>query len=343
MAYESWGRLDTACSNAILLHHALTGDSHAAGPAGPGHVTPGWWDRFIGPGAPIDTDRFYVVCPNALGDCQGTTGPSSLAPDGRTFGSRFPSLTIRDQVRVEAALADWLGIRRWSAVIGGSMGGMRTIEWAVEFPERVGVAVALATGAAATAEQIAVSAQIRAIRLGPGFHDGDYYEQPPGRGPHRGMGIARWIGQVTYRSEAELQARFGREMQHGDPMERGLYAVESYLEHHAEKLAHRFDANTYVLFSEAMNDHDLGRGRGGVDQALSRIEARVVLVGIYSDRLYPIYLQHEIVEGLGDRSEMNVVPSIYGHDGFLIEWKQVEAFFAVRCPKRPSKPERPGV
>jgi homoserine O-acetyltransferase len=159
---------------------ALRGDSHAAGPAGPGHVTPGWWDRFIGPGAPIDTDRFYVVCPNALGGCQGTTGPSSLAPDGRTFGSRFPSLTIRDQVRVEAALADWLGIRRWSAVIGGSMGGMRTIEWAVEFPERVGVAVALATGAAATAEQIALSsAQIRAIRLDPGFHDGDYYEQPP--------------------------------------------------------------------------------------------------------------------------------------------------------------------
>ena len=154
VAYETWGELDRSRSNAVLIAHALTGDSHAAGPAGPGHRYPGWWDHSIGPGKDIDTNRWFVVCPNVLGGCQGTTGPSSIAPDGRPYGSRFPRITIRDQVEVEVALADALGIERWAAVIGGSMGGMRALEWAVGHPDRLERAVVVACGAAASAEQI---------------------------------------------------------------------------------------------------------------------------------------------------------------------------------------------
>ncbi len=184
VAYETWGELDRAAGNGVLVLHALTGDSHAAGPAGAGHPTPGWWDPLIGPGAPIDTDRFFVVCPNVLGGCQGTTGPSSPAPDGAPYGSRFPDLTIRDQVAAEVALADTLGIDRWAAVVGGSMGGMRVLEWCVGHPERVGRAVVLAVGAAATAEQIALcSLQVRAIRDDPGFAGGDYYGDGPAAWP----------------------------------------------------------------------------------------------------------------------------------------------------------------
>ena len=248
IAYETWGTLSPARDNAILVLHALTGDSHAAGPAEPGHRQPGWWDGMIGPGAPIDTDHFYVVCPNVLGGCQGTTGPASDAGDGRQYGSRFPRITIRDQVVVEAALADHLGVERWLAVVGGSMGGMRVLEWAVGFPERVARAVVVAVGAEATAEQIALcSVQIRAIEADPKWRGGDYYDAAPGDGPHVGLSIARGIGQISYRSELELDARFSREHQ-GDerPLDGGRYAVESYLDYHGEKLARRFDANTYL-------------------------------------------------------------------------------------------------
>ena len=192
IAYETWGTLEPDGSNALLLLHALTGDSHAAGPAGPGHRLEGWWDPVVGPGRPIDTDRFFVVCPNVLGGCQGTTGPASLDPaTGTPYGSRFPTVTIRDQVVVEAALADQLGIARWASVVGGSMGGQRALEWSVAFPDRVPHAVVIACGAQATAEEIALSSlQIRAIRADPCFRAGDYYGAAPGDGPWRGMSIA---------------------------------------------------------------------------------------------------------------------------------------------------------
>lgn len=325
IAYETWGELDASRSNAVLVLHALTGDSHAAGPAGPGHVQQGWWDTIVGPGKAIDTDRFFVVCPNVLGGCQGTTGPASFAADGRPYASRFPVITIRDQVVAEAALADRLGIERWGAVVGGSMGGMRAIEWAVGFPQRVASAVVVACGATASAEQIALcSLQVRAMRADPRYREGEYYDAAPGDGPHRGMALARGIGQVSYRSELELEERFGRGHQ-GDevPLAGGRYAIESYLEYHGEKLARRFDANSYVVLSEAMNHHDVGRGRGGVAIALGRIAADVTVAGISTDRLYPLRLQHELAELVPHCSGVEVIDSISGHDGFLVEHEAV--------------------
>jgi homoserine O-acetyltransferase len=326
VAYETWGTLDADGSNALLVLHALTGDSHATGPAGPGHPSTGWWDPLIGPGRPIDTDRFFVVCPNVLGGCQGTTGPSSTDPaTGTPYGSRFPVVTIRDQVCVEAAFAERLGIARWAAVVGGSMGGQRALEWAVAFPDRVPHAVVMACGAQATAEEIALcSLQIRAIRADPNFRGGDYYDAEPGQGPWRGMSIARGIGQVSYRSELEFAERFGRGRQ-GDeePLAGGRYAIESYLEYHGEKLATRFDANTYITLSQAMNHHDVGRGRGGIRAALARIGGAVTLAGISSDRLYPLRLQHELAELIPGASGVTVIESLDGHDGFLTETEQV--------------------
>jgi homoserine O-acetyltransferase len=325
VAYETWGELSPARDNAVLVLHALTGDSHVTGLAGPGHPTPGWWEGLIGSGRPLDTDRWFVVAANVLGGCQGTTGPASLAPDGRRYGSRFPFITVRDQVEAEARLAAVLGIERWGLVLGGSMGGMRALEWAVTHPQRVERLFVLASCAQATGDQIAWCApQLAAIRADPGFRGGDYYDAAPGTGPHLGMGVARRIAHATYRSAGELNERFGREAQAGEePLGgEGRYAVESYLDHHAAKLAHRFDANTYVVLTEAMNSHDIGRGRGGVRPSLARVRALTAVAGIDSDRLYPVPLNVEIANGI-EGASFEVLSSPYGHDGFLIETEQV--------------------
>ena len=325
VAYETWGPLDGAGDNGVLVLHALTADSPAAGPVGPAHPSPGWWEGLIGPGAPLDTDRYFVVCPNVLGGCRGTTGPVSIAPDGAPYGSRFPLVTIRDQVSVEAALADHLGIERWAGVVGGSMGGMRVLEWCVGFPERVGRALILAVGAAATAEQIALcSLQVRAIRSDPAFAGGDYYQAEAA--PVEGLALARGIGQVSYRTRLELERRFGRDAQASeDPLKGGRFAVESYLEHHGDKLAGRFDPNSYIVLSEAMNSHDVGRGRGGVARALAGVSAAVTVAGITTDRLYPLELQQELAALLPGGNEVVVIDSAFGHDGFLLEVEQVGA------------------
>lgn len=347
VAYETWGELDADRSNAVLVCHALTGDSHAAGPAVPGgagaaearpaHPEPGWWDGVVGPGRGLDTDAWFVVCANVLGGCQGTTGPASDVGDGRPYGSRWPRTTIRDQVAVEAALADALGIPTWAAVVGGSMGGMRALEWAVTHPERVRSAVVAGCGAAASAEQIALSEiQCEAVRLDPAFAGGDYYDAAPGHGPHRGLGLARRLGQVSYRSETELAERFGRDPQPGeDPLAGGRYAVASYLDHHADKLARRFDANTYIALSEAMNHHDVGRGRGGAAAALARARLPVTVVGIDSDRLYPPYQQRELAAALPD-AELAWLSSRVGHDGFLVETDQMSAVLAHALARVPA-------
>ncbi|WP_328557586.1 homoserine O-acetyltransferase MetX [Streptomyces sp. NBC_00358] len=325
LAFETWGRLSPDGSNAVLVLHALTGDSHVAGAAGPGHPTPGWWDGLVGPGLALDPDRWFVVAPNVLGGCQGSTGPSSGRPDGRPWGSAFPFLTQRDQVAAEAGLADALGIGRWALVIGGSMGGMRALEWAVSYPDRTRALLLLATAAAASAEQIAwASIQTRAIRSDPNWRGGDYHDAAPGHGPHEGLGLARRLAHVTYRSEPELAVRFGRSPQGTeDPWDGGRHQVESYLDHHAAKLVRRFDAGSYVTLSQAMNSHDVGRGRGGTRSALGRVTARTLVAGVDSDRLYPLSQQAELAAGIPTADRLRVVESPYGHDGFLIETNQV--------------------
>jgi len=323
VAYETWGVPRRApggrVTNALLVLHALTGDAHVVGPAGPGQPTPGWWQGLVGPGAAIDSDRWFVVAANVLGGCQGTTGPSSLAPDGRPYGSRFDRVTIRDQVHVEARLADALGIESFACVLGGSMGGMRALEWVVTYPDRVRSALVLATSARASAEQIATQGiQILAVQADPGWCDGDYLAA--GTSPVTGLGVARRIAQLTYRSERELQSRFGAEPQTGeDPLRDGRFAVQSYLDHHARKLVQRFDAGSYVVLSDAMSTHDVGRGRGGTAAALAMSAAPTVVAGIDSDRLYPLWQQEEIAALLPGCSGLEVVESVHGHDGFLIE------------------------
>jgi homoserine O-acetyltransferase/O-succinyltransferase len=274
----------------------------------------------VGPGRPLDTDRWFVVAPNVLGGCQGTTGPASTAPDGAPWGSRFPFLTVRDQVEVEARLADVLGIERWALALGGSMGGMRALEWGVTHPRRVERLLVLAACAAATADQIAWCApQVAAIRTDPGWRGGDYYAAVPGAGPHTGLGVARRIAHTTYRSAEELQQRFGRDAQPGEhPFSGGRYAVESYLDHHAAKLAARFDANSYLVLTEAMSSHDVGRDRGGAAAALARVSATTSVLAISSDRLYPPHLSEQVATGVG-AGPATVLDSPYGHDGFLVE------------------------
>jgi len=335
VAFETWGRPSATLDNAVLVLHALTGDSHVVGRPGPGHPTPGWWNGLVGPGLALDTDRWFVVAPNVLGGCQGTTGPASDAPDGRPWGSRFPFLTVRDQVRAEATLADQLGIDRWALVLGGSMGGMRALEWAVTYPDRVQRLLVLASTPYATGDQIAwCAAQLAAIRSDVNFRGGDYYEAAPGAGPHAGLGVARRVAHATYRSEPELNLRFGRKAQPGEqPLQgRGRYAVESYLDHQADKLVRRFDANSYVVLTEAMNSHDVGRGRGGTAAALRRVTARTAVAAITSDRLYPVPLNREIADGVPDVLPLRVIDSPYGHDGFLIETDAVAELVAALLP-----------
>jgi homoserine O-acetyltransferase len=323
VAYETWGALNAARSNAVLVLHALTLDSHVVGPPGSGHPSKGWWDGLVGPGAAIDTDQFYVVCPNVLGGCQGTTGPGSLDAEGRPLGSRFPVITIRDQVAVEVALADQLGIAQWAGVTGGSMGGMRVLEWCIGAPERVARAVVLAVGAAASTDQIALcSLQVRAIRSDPAFQGGDYYETA--NRPVDGLSVARGLGHFSYRTGEEFELRFGRDPQgEEEPLKGGRYAIESYLQHQGEKLGKRFDPNSYITLSDAMNHHDVGRGRGGIEEALGAVQADVTVAGITTDRLYPLALQEQLARLLPGRPPVSVVTSISGHDGFLLEIEQI--------------------
>lgn len=325
IAYETFGTLNSDRSNAVLVLHALTGDSHLAGAAGPGHPTGGWWSGIVGPGKALDTDRWFVVAPNMLGGCQGTTGPSSTGPDGVEWGSRFPFLTIRDQVAAHVVFSDTLGISSWAAVIGGSMGGMHALEWAVGYPDRVERVAILAAPPLSSADQIAVNAvQLEAIRQDPKFRGGDYYDAADGEGPHGGLALARRMALLNYRSPTELNDRFERSWQSGlSPLGGGgRYAVESYLDFHGNKFTRRFDANSYIVLAEAMSSHDIGRGRGGVAAALARVTARALVLGIDSDRLFPVSGQRQIAAGLSgniDGADPHVISSPFGHDGFLIQ------------------------
>ena len=319
IAFQRWGELSPARDNVVMVLHALTGDSHITGPAGPDHPTPGWWDGVAGPGASIDTDRWCAVATNALGGCRGSTGPGSLAPDGKPWGSRFPAITIRDQVNADLAALAALGITEVAAVIGGSMGGARALEWVVGHPGTVRAGLVLAVGARATADQIGTqSTQVAAIKADPDWQGGDYHGT--GVGPTAGLEIARRIAHLTYRGEAELDSRFANDAQGDeDPTSGGRYAVQSYLEHQGGKLVSRFDAGTYVALTDALSSHDVGRGRGGVAAALAGCPVPVLVGGITSDRLYPLRQQQELADLLPGCPGLSVVDSIYGHDGFLVE------------------------
>ena len=322
VSFQTWGTLSPEADNAVLVEHALTGDSHVVGDAGPNQPTPGWWPELIGPGRPLDTDRLYVVAVNVLGGCRGTTGAASNAPDGKPWGSRFPQTTIRDQVAVEAAVADALGIDRWLLVLGGSMGGMRTMEWVGGYPERTAGAMVIASTARATADQIAWGqAQTLAITGDPAYAGGDYYDT--GATPDTGLGIARRIAHATYRSAAEFDDRFGSQPQFGEnPLRGGRFAVESYLDHQAGKLVARFDAGSYVHLTAAMATHDITRGRGTLAEVLSGYEGLLRVVAVDSDRLFPPGLSHEMVRAYG-RGSVRMIHSRHGHDGFLVESDQI--------------------
>ena len=338
LAYETWGELDEAGSNAVLILHALTGDAHVYGDAAPGQPTPGWWDQIVGPGRIIDTERYYVVAANVLGGCQGSTGPASLAPDGVPWGSRFPVISTRDQVRAEALLSDLLGVHTWDIVIGTSLGGHRAIEWAVTYPERVRRLVVVASGAQTTADQAAwTHTQIRAIELDPAWRGGDYYAGP---GPTAGLALARQIAHTTYRSPSELDERFGRIPQNDeDPLHGGRLAIESYLDYHGEKIVRRFDAGSYVTLCRTMLSHDVGRDRGGVAQALKAVTARTLVVAVDSDRLFFPEQVWQMASGIPG-AFYREIHSDHGHDGFLIEHDQLTSllneFLNERIPSRAS-------
>jgi homoserine O-acetyltransferase len=323
IAVQRWGELSPARDNVVVVLHALTGDSHITGPAGPGHPTPGWWDGVAGPGAPIDTDRWCAVATNVLGGCRGSTGPSSLARDGKPWGSRFPLITVRDQVTADVAALAALGIDQVAAVIGGSMGGARALEWVVGHPDQARAGLLLAVGARATADQIGTqSTQIAAIKSDPDWQGGDYHDT--GRAPDAGLAIARRFAHLTYRGELELDTRFANDSQSDeDPAAGGRYAVQSYLEYQGDKLVGRFDAGSYVVLTDTLSSHDVGRDRGGVGVALRECPVPVVVGGITSDRLYPLRLQEELAELLPGCAALHVVESDCGHDGFLVETEAV--------------------
>ena len=323
IAVQRWGALSPERDNVVVVLHALTGDSHVTGPAGPDHPTAGWWDGVAGPGAPIDTDRWCAVATNVLGGCRGSTGPSSLATDGKPYGSRFPAVTIRDQVEADVAALAALGIDEVAAVVGGSMGGARALEWIVAHPDSVRAALVLAVGARATADQIGTQcAQVAAIKADPDWQGGDYYDT--GRTPVSGVSIARRFAHLTYRGEVELDERFGNEAQGTeDPLHGGRYGVQSYLQYQGEKLVERFDAGTYVALTDSLSSHDVGRGRGGIEKALAGCRVPTVVGGITTDRLYPLRLQEELADLLPGCTGLNVVESKFGHDGFLVETEAV--------------------
>lgn len=314
VAYETYGKLSAEKDNVILVLHALTGDSHPAAHDEEDDV--GWWEPLVGPGRSIDTNEFFVICSNVLGGCQGTTGPASINPaTSRPYGSSFPQITVRDMVYAQKRLLDDLGIPRLMLVIGGSMGGMQALEWAVTYPDFMeGVAVIAAPGYA-SAQSIAYNKVGRdAVMLDHAWQQGNYYGGP---GPVRGMSIARALGMITYQSDASMTRKFGRNVRNGN------FEVENYLDYQGERLVKRFDANSYLCLLRALDLYDLGAGFASYAAALARIRARVLVVGVSSDILYPAYQQEELVEALqrqGVRAEYRVIESSYGHDGFLIDF-----------------------
>ena len=321
VAYETYGQLNAKGTNAVLICHALTGSAHAAG-RHERQELPGWWDPLIGPGKAIDTERFFVICSNVLGGCYGTTGPSSIDPGtGRPFGLDFPRYTIRDMVEVQRRLLDTLGVRSLATVVGGSMGGMQALEWAAMFPEWVRSIVPIGVGGRHSAWAIGLNEVARrAITSDPAWQGGSYSQ---GAQPEVGLGLARAIAMLSYRSFDSLEAKFGRERASASRDLLGVsFEIESYLAYQGVKLVKRFDANTYLYITRAMDDFDLADGRGRLDRVLAKMEMPALVMGISSDVLYPEAEQLKLVELLPSARYVRI-QSPHGHDAFLIEFPQL--------------------
>jgi homoserine O-acetyltransferase/O-succinyltransferase len=328
LAYETYGELNAARDNAILIVHALSGDAHAAGYQSAHDHNPGWWDIMIGPGKGFDTRKYFVIASNVIGGCKGSTGPSSINPaTGQPYGLKFPVVTIRDMVRAQKRLVQNLGIQQLLCVVGGSMGGFQVLEWAVSYPEMVRLAIPVATTSKLSAQAIAFNEVGRqAIQADPNWRGGDYYGKSI---PRRGLAIARMIGHITYLSDKSMHQKFGRKLQ--DKKEYGYdfltdFQVESYLSHKGDTFVRRFDANSYLYISKAMDYFDLGLPYGSLENALARARAKFLVISFSSDWLFPSYQSKEIVTALrhvGAEAIYTEIQSDYGHDAFLLEAEQL--------------------
>src|SRR5258706_6997484 len=323
VAYETYGELNEAKSNAILILHAFSGDAHAAGISAE-TGKPGWWDNMIGPVKAFDTEKYFIICSNVLGGCQGTTGPSSVNPQtGCPYGLTFPVITIGDMVLLQTKLIDYLGIDRLLAVAGGSMGGMQALEWAVSYPDRVAAAIPIAATARHSPQQIAFNEVGRqAIMADPDWNGGNYYS---GRPPGRGLAIARMVGHITYMSDESMREKFGRRLREKEKFGFDFsvdFEVESYLRYRGSQFVTRFDANSYLYITKAMDYFDLAGEGGSLATALEKVTARFLVISFSSDWLYPSYQSVEIVRALRRRN-LNVayceLPSNSGHDSFLVD------------------------
>jgi len=343
VAYETYGTLNDDRSNAVFICHALTGDAHAAGHHGDPDRR-GWWDNLIGPGRPVDTDRFFVVCANLLGGCQGTTGPSSEDPaTGRPYGLTFPLFTVRDLVEVHRALLAHLGIDRLAAAIGGSLGGMQVLQWVIDHPDEIDAALVICSSSRLSAQNIAFSAVAReAIMRDPDFQAGDYYGS--GRAPDTGLSIARMMAHITYLSEESMREKFGRRLQHGDAPHFDFsvdFQVESYLQHQGESFLKRFDANTYLYMTRVMDYFDAFADPAEVGARLEGTSTRFLVVSFDSDWRFDTEHSREIVRQLQAWRvpvTFRDIESPWGHDSFLLDipeyHRTVEAFLARTADDR---------
>jgi len=333
LAYETYGTLSPARDNAVLVVHALTGDAHVAGKHSPDDRKAGWWDLMVGPEKPIDTNRYFVICSNIIGGCKGSTGPSSTNPaTGRPYGTNFPVVTFNDMVRAQAELVTHLGVERLLSVIGGSMGGMQVLEWAIAYPQRVASIIPIATAARLSAQGIAFDEVGRqAIMKDPAWQGGHYYGGQP---PAAGLSVARMIAHITYLSEASMREKFGRRLQtrteYGYDFETE-FEVESYLRYQGDAFIKRFDANSYLYITKAMDYYDASMkyGNGSLLKAFERIDprTRALVISFTSDWLFPTAQSKEIVRALkanGLPTASLEIPSDYGHDAFLLPNDQLE-------------------
>ncbi len=323
VAYETYGELNAARSNAICICHALTGDAHAAG-ISRADGKPGWWDSMIGPGKAFDTDRYFVLCSNVLGGCRGTTGPSSVNPaTGKPYALAFPVITIPDMVRLQKMLIERLGIERLLAVTGGSMGGMQALQWAAAYPDAVVSAIPIATTARHSAQQIAFNEVGRqAIMADLDWNGGDYYDSNP---PARGLAVARMVGHITYMSDESMREKFGRRLRNKETLGFDFsvdFEVESYLRYRGTQFVNRFDANSYLYITKALDYFDLANGAGSLADAFRSGNTRFLAISFTSDWLYPSYQLVEVVQALRSMNRDVAyceLPSNYGHDAFLVD------------------------